>query len=740
MVNLNAAVKLGTLGVDSGTNSGGYTIAAGSGGKLFANNGTLGALVSVGTGAQTITADFEIDSPMTFSTASSIGSLTVTGVVSNGASNPAINFGGTGNIILANNNSLTSNGTIAANGTLQLGNGGATGAWGAGTITDSGNLIVNRSGAFNYTDLAGLINGSGTLTNMGAGQMVWNSTLTSGGFTGTLNVAAGTVTMGTGAVLNSTLLVASAGTFDLGGNTMTFSGLTSAGLITNANATPATLDINNSAAATIGGTLTNGAGSLTLLKTGAGSLVLNGTGSYTGHTIIAAGSITVNNSLAIPVVSEIDVNVTSGLNLSNGVNLASPIVIAAVNLGDVWYTVAANSSATLSGPITAATSSQFRWGNAAGTTLTVTGVVTTSSPDTFLNGANLIFSGGTVNDIGTAPIAFGRGGSSTITLQNAIFNATSGGMALDWLTNGATSTNVFVTVNNSSLNTGTQSFDLNGGATSGTTLLLTNSIVTLGQFVRTSTGAATLLSLDGTTLVATQATDNFVPTMVGTTIGIGFGGATLNTGGFSLGIHNALTTRPGTNSADGGLTILGAGQVTFYATGSNYSGATNFSNNIVAGADNVFSGNAVANFINSGTLTAGGFSQSLGGLNDTASSPGVATGFNSLTLNVTGSNVYKFAGTVTATNMGMTGTGTQILTGATSWTGNTNIGGGKLQIGSATTAGLNISTSGTLTFTGGGEGTLAWVLGTGGFGGIHRLQHGPPSSRRHRQFPGGGRG
>ncbi|HVT79517.1 MAG TPA: autotransporter-associated beta strand repeat-containing protein, partial [Phycisphaerae bacterium] len=105
-INLNGPVKLGTLGIDSGTNNTGYTLAAGSGGKLFVNNGTLPAKVVVVSGIQTISADVEVDSPSTFTAIDPISALVITGQLSNLGAGSTLLFSGAGKTILTANNTV----------------------------------------------------------------------------------------------------------------------------------------------------------------------------------------------------------------------------------------------------------------------------------------------------------------------------------------------------------------------------------------------------------------------------------------------------------------------------------------------------------------------------------------------------------------------------------------------------------------------------------------------------------
>src|SRR5690606_6011321 len=80
---------------------------------------------------------------------------------------------GTGKLILTANNSTRGNVSIGEDSTLQLGNGGSTGWIGgtnnyAGSISNQGSLIYNRSGAVSF---AGTISGNGSVTQAGPGSL-----------------------------------------------------------------------------------------------------------------------------------------------------------------------------------------------------------------------------------------------------------------------------------------------------------------------------------------------------------------------------------------------------------------------------------------------------------------------------------------------------------------------------------------------------------------------------------------
>lgn len=166
------------------------------------------------------------------------GTLTVTGSIATTGNTPYIH------------------GITISGGTLSIGNGGETGSI-SGIITNDGALIFNRSNALTY---GGTISGSGTLTKLGAGTL----TLTANNinYIGAMTISEGTLAIGSGGT----------------------TGLINTSQITNNGA----LVFNRSNMLTFGGAISGG-GSVT--KLGGGTLTLNGYNTYTGGTIISAGTL-----------------------------------------------------------------------------------------------------------------------------------------------------------------------------------------------------------------------------------------------------------------------------------------------------------------------------------------------------------------------------------------------------------------------------------------------------------------
>jgi fibronectin-binding autotransporter adhesin len=194
-------------------------------------------------------------------------STTVSGIISDGGCSC---FGvggtggsmikvGTGTLTLSNTNTYTGTTTILA-GTLQIGNGGATGAAGTGTIIDNSVLAFNRS---NLLTVANTITGTGAVNQIGAGTTVLTGAST---YTGPTTISAGQLTVALGAsivsnVINNAVLDNSGG---IGGTVANSGSFTNSGSV-------AERVTNNAGTTTNAGALNSGLTNL------AGSTINSGT-------------------------------------------------------------------------------------------------------------------------------------------------------------------------------------------------------------------------------------------------------------------------------------------------------------------------------------------------------------------------------------------------------------------------------------------------------------------------------
>ena len=234
---------------------------------------------------------------------------------------------GAGTTTLTGANSYSGTTTIMA-GTLQIGNGGTTGTLGTGDVMNSGVLTFNRS---NSLEVANAISGAGALRKSGSGTTTLTGT---NSYTGTTTITAGTLqignggttgTLGTGAVINNgvlsfdrsdalTVAGAISGTGNvtqIGAGTTTLTGTNSytggttisagmlqigdggtAGSITGNVINDGVLGINRADAIFFDGVIS---GSGELRQLGSGTTTLTADNTYTGGTVIAAGTLQVGN-------------------------------------------------------------------------------------------------------------------------------------------------------------------------------------------------------------------------------------------------------------------------------------------------------------------------------------------------------------------------------------------------------------------------------------------------------------
>ena len=202
--------------------------------------------------------------------------------------------------------------------------------------------------------------------------------------------------------------------------------------------------------------------------------------------------------------------------------------------------------------------------------------------------------------------------------------------------------------------------------------------------------------------------------------------------------NNYNLTGTGAIAGTGGLTKQGTGILTLANTGVNtYTGATAIQNGTLfagtAGALSSASAVTLGSGVNGGTLDLGGFNATIAGLSSSGSGTNIVTN-NGLTaapvtLTVAGSGTFGGViqnGTLvpaTSTVALTLSSGTEILTGANTYTGATTIAAGAtLQIGNGGTSGSIVSTvadNGTLIFNRSDAAALATVIS--GSGGVQQI-------------------
>ncbi len=212
----------------------------------------------------------------------------------------ALNKTGSGTAILSNNNTFTGLTTISA-GTLQLGTGSSTGnVSGNISVGANGTLDVNRSTSINYS---GKLSGTGTLVKDGSNTL----TLSGNSFSGNLVVHSGTLAYSGTSTLPVGDYTVNGGTLDIGVLSQSIGAFQiSGGEVAGTGALTSSSDYDLQGGV-IGPVLAGGSG---LVKTQDGVATLTGSNTYTGATLIQAGTLVLTAGGQIDPSSAIDNDAT----------------------------------------------------------------------------------------------------------------------------------------------------------------------------------------------------------------------------------------------------------------------------------------------------------------------------------------------------------------------------------------------------------------------------------------------
>ncbi len=394
------------------------------------------------------------------------------------------------------------------------------------TKNDAGTLSLNAGTANQSNTYSGALTvNAGTLWvgNSGAAFAA------AGAIRGDVQInSGGTLRLGqTNLIANSAVITVNAGgLFDLNGFPAAAGYLAGAGVVS--NLATLTLDLG-ATAQTFSGVLA-GAGGLTLRgNNGAGTQALSGANTYTGGTVVSAGTLNVfgNQSAA-----------TGGWNLP--VNNAT----ATINFQPGSTVVVANGNSIQVGSSPSSGTPNYQ-------TLNSSGTVTNG-------GALLVARGGILNinsnvwvqsGVMTVSPPAGSGYGAVMTINDA------GSLIY-------TGTNAIV-VSPSGGNGGTSVLTVNGGTLT-TAQGFTNP-------VPTSTGTASLILTGGGTVALSGTVPSLIATAGSTNVfQLGTGGGVIDTAGFSTTVNQKITDVSGQS---GSLAKLGAGQLTLAASNT-YSGGT----------------------------------------------------------------------------------------------------------------------------------------------------------------------
>ena len=551
---------------------------------------------------------------------------------------------GAGTLILAGDNTFTGL-TAVSEGTLQIGSGAGTGSV-TGDIQNDATLAFNRSGSLTY---GGVISGAGSLVNQGSGTVSLTGANT---FTGNTLLQAGTLSLGSSAALGTR------GAISFTGGALQFTLFNTSDLsarFSTADSQAYKLDTNGQNV-TLGTDLTSSGGSLE--KLGAGILTLTGSNTFAGGTTLTAGTLSLGSAGALGPA-----DLTAG-----------PISFAG---GTLQYTVSNTTDY----------SARFSTSATQAYSIDTNGQSVEFASNLTSSGASLAKLGaGTLALTGSNDVSGGlslQGG----TLELGSVDAIGGSGPIEFLggTLQFTAANTADVSNRLSTATG-QAFRVD---TNGQTVAFDTAIAGTGNtFTKLGSGTLTL---------SADNTSSGVTTVSAGTLRIGAGGATGSVAG-DIVTNAALVfdrtgslITAGSISGTGTLEKLGSGTMTLSGNNS-YTGGTQ----ITAGTLALGSANALGS---SGAISFGGGTLQYSSGNAVDYSSRISSADGQAIRIDTGAQTVTFAAALAGagSRLEKLGAGTLTLSGANTYDGGTNIGGGTLEVtgGGAISHGSAVLTVGT---------------------------------------------
>ena len=574
-----------TVGGLTFNNANSYTVAPGSGSLTLQKTSGSADLMAF-SGSHTIASPIVLASNVA-ADISANAALTVSGQISGAKS---VTKRGAGVLSLGSANLYTLGTTIEA-GTLEIGNSAALGAApvnisgsstlraGAAALAPANSIAIGASVTATVDTQAhtltvgGVISdttGNGALSKTGTGTLIVGSANTYGGVTSVNNGVLSTATLADGGLPSGIgQSPAAAASLVLNGGTLRYTGAGAstdrlftagtAGATLDASGTDAIVFINpgavaltgadtprtitltgtsgalNSLAATIGDNIT---GATSLSKTGTGNWIISGTNTFTGDTVIAGGTLVLENALALQgsrlnydnLGGTLSFGTLTAATLGN-LSGAQPLALANDSAGAVALTVGNAQTTTFSGAITdgAAGSSLTKVG---GGTLNLTGASTYTGATTVNGGVLTLGTGGT---LGTGALQVNANGNFTLNGGTLIANTLSN------VANSTAGPATFI------ISSGSATF--NGGL---------NAVGNQNQnwLISATGGTLTAASVSLGRSALSYTTE---PTAGSTTTGFYINGATVAiTGALSMSNTNGANSSVSTRLDSGSLTVDGA--------------------------------------------------------------------------------------------------------------------------------------------------------------------------------------
>jgi len=723
--------------------------------RAYNYSGDVGGSTSAG-GASISGTNVQITGNVTAQTSTTLNTLNITG---------------TNTVAIASGNTLTLAGILkTATGTSSI-SGGTLAIGTEGVIrTDQATDILTISSTISGTALtksgAGILILSGTntytsTTTLDAGTLDINNFQALGTGTSTFLINAGTTidnTSGSAITMNSNHPLTLAGDFTFGGSNALNLGAGVTSLGANEQLARTITVIGTGGALTLGGPIINGSNAILpttgLIKAGAGTLMLTGANSYTGETVINAGTVVATGGSGPQVTLTGTVpqsaSTITGLSSTAGLVVGETVVGSNITAGSVIASIPNGTSIVLS----AATG---------GTASTTEGVSfgaygALGSGSTAVNGGTLVLNGSTApngsvvtvgNNTAVATLAGSgtvNGAVTTLSVGANVAHISPGSVAAP----GTVGTLTIGNVGSFTVGNGTEfDYDLsNTPTTPGTSDLIAmtggiltfsgtstifdfnalSSLSTSGSYTLIN-GAGSIVGFNASDFTATGLSGTLTATfsVVGGNLDVTFSpaGSGPTSAYFTGGTSADATSAANYVSSPTGGTISGAPAANtdvFFTANTSVTGTSVLTPNTNSGALDINSltftgtgtpatGSVVLSGSNAVTINAAsgvGITVQTGAGNDTISAPVVLGNSQIWTVTDPG-NTLTVSGTVSGGGFGITktGSGTLALTGANTYSGGTHIAAGALFAnntnGSATGSGALVLDNGAIL---GGTGTI----------------------------------